>query len=50
VIPVTVPSVVCAYAVVGEREQGTLEPVLTTPIRREEFLIAKVLARSFPRS
>jgi ABC-type Na+ efflux pump permease subunit len=28
VIPVTVPSVVSAYSVVGEREQGTLEPVL----------------------
>jgi ABC-2 type transport system permease protein len=48
VIPVSVPSVVCAYSVVGEREQGTLEPVLTTPIRREEFLIAKALAAFVP--
>ncbi|MGA3218673.1 MAG: ABC transporter permease subunit [Acidimicrobiales bacterium] len=48
VIPVTMPSVVCAYSVVGEREQGTLEPVLTTPIRREEFLIAKALAAFVP--
>ena len=48
VIPVTMPSVVCAYAVVGEREQGTLEPVLSTPIRREEFLIAKALAAFVP--
>jgi ABC-type transport system involved in multi-copper enzyme maturation permease subunit len=47
-IPVTMPSVVCAYAVVGEREQGTLEPVLTTPIRREEFLVAKALAAFVP--
>ena len=31
VIPVTLPSVMSAYSVVGEREQGTLEPVLTTP-------------------
>ena len=30
--------------VAGERQQGTLEPVLTTPIRREEFLIGKALA------
>ena len=44
VIPVTMPSVVSAYSVVGEREQGTLEPLLTTPIRGEEFLIAKALA------
>jgi ABC-type Na+ efflux pump permease subunit len=48
VIPVTMPSVVCAYSVVGEREQGTLEPVLTTPVRREEFLIAKALAAFVP--
>jgi len=48
VIPVTMPSVVSAYSVVGEREQGTLEPVLTTPIRREEFLIAKALAAFVP--
>jgi ABC-2 type transport system permease protein len=48
VIPVTMPSVVCAYSVVGEREQGTLEPVLSTPIRREEFLIAKALAAFVP--
>jgi ABC-type Na+ efflux pump permease subunit len=48
VIPVTMPSVVCAYSVVGEREQGTLEPVLATPIRREEFLVAKALAAFVP--
>jgi len=48
VIPVTMPSVLSAYSVVGEREQGTLEPVLTTPIRREEFLIAKALAAFVP--
>jgi ABC-type transport system involved in multi-copper enzyme maturation permease subunit len=48
VIPVTMPSVVCAYSVVGEREQGTLEPVLSTPISREEFLIAKALAAFVP--
>ena len=48
VIPVMMPSAVSAYSVVGEREQGTLEPVLTTPIRREEFLIAKALAAFVP--
>jgi ABC-type Na+ efflux pump permease subunit len=48
VIPVTMPSVVCAYSVAGEREQGTLEPVLATPVRREEFLIAKALAAFVP--
>jgi ABC-2 type transport system permease protein len=43
-----VPSVVSAYSVVGEREQGTLEPVLITPIRREEFLVGKALAAFVP--
>ena len=47
-IPALVPSIVAGYAVVGEREQGTLEPVLTTPIRREEVLIAKALAVLVP--
>lgn len=47
-IPALVPSIVASYAVVGEREQGTLEPVLTTPIRREELLLAKALAALVP--
>ena len=32
IIPAIVPSSLSAYSVVGEREQGTLEPVLITPI------------------
>lgn len=48
VIPAVVPSTLSAYSVVGEREQGTLEPVLTTPISREEFLIGKALAAFVP--
>jgi len=48
IIPTMVPSALTAYSVVGEREQGTLEPVLTTPIRREEFLIGKALAAFAP--
>src|SRR5262249_15625681 len=47
-IPAFVPVFVAAYAVVGERQQGTLEPVLTTPIRREEFLLGKALAALVP--
>jgi ABC-type transport system involved in multi-copper enzyme maturation permease subunit len=47
-IPAIVPAVVAGYAVVGERQQGTLEPLLTTPIRREEFLLAKALAALIP--
>jgi ABC-type Na+ efflux pump permease subunit len=47
-IPVIIPSQTAAHSVIGEREQGTLEPVLTTPIRREEFLLAKALAAFIP--
>jgi ABC-type transport system involved in multi-copper enzyme maturation permease subunit len=47
-IPALVPSFVAAYAVVGERVQGTLEPILTTPIRREELLLGKALAALLP--
>jgi ABC-type transport system involved in multi-copper enzyme maturation permease subunit len=47
-IPAFVPSALAAYSVVGEREQGTLEPVLTTPVRRDEFLAGKALAILIP--
>jgi len=47
-IPAIVPATLAAYAVVGERQQGTLEPVLTTPIRREELLLGKALASFVP--
>ena len=47
-IPALVPAAVAAYSVVGERQQGTLEPVLSTPIRQEEFLIGKALAALIP--
>ncbi len=48
IIPAIVPSTLAAYSVVGEREQGTLEPVLATPISREEFLVGKALAALVP--
>ena len=47
-IPAIVPSVIATYAVVGERQQGTLEPVLTTPIRRDELVLGKALAAFVP--
>ncbi len=47
-IPVILPSTMAANSVIGEREQGTLEPVLTTPIRREELLIGKAVATFIP--
>ena len=47
-LPAIVPAVVAAYSVAGERQQDTLEPVLTTPIRGEEFLLGKALAALVP--
>src|SRR5688500_10426430 len=47
-IPAVVPSFVAAFSVVGERQQGTLEPLLTTPIRREELLLGKAIAALLP--
>ncbi len=47
-IPAFMPSTLSAYAIVGEREQGTLEAILITPIRREELLIGKALAALIP--
>ena len=47
-IPAVVPTMVAAYTVAAERQQGTLEPVLTTPIRREELLLGKALAVGVP--
>lgn len=47
-IPVLVPATLASYAIVGERLQGTLEPVLSTPIRREELLAGKALAAFVP--
>jgi ABC-type Na+ efflux pump permease subunit len=47
-IPAIVPAAIAAFSVAGERQQGTLEPVLTTPIRREEFILGKGLAVLIP--
>jgi ABC-type transport system involved in multi-copper enzyme maturation permease subunit len=47
-IPALVPAALAASTIVGERQLGTLEPVLSTPIRREEFLLAKALAVLVP--
>jgi ABC-2 type transport system permease protein len=47
-IPAITPALIAAASVVGERQQGTLEPVLTTPIRREELILGKALAALAP--
>ena len=48
IIPVAVPATIAGYAVVGEREAGTLEPFLTTPVTPQEILIGKAIAIAMP--
>ncbi len=47
-IPLLVPVMLAAHAIAGERQQATLEPALTTPIRSEELLLGKALAAFGP--
>lgn len=47
-IPVLAPAVISASSIVTERQLGTLEPMLATPIRRREFVLAKALAPLLP--
>jgi ABC-2 type transport system permease protein len=47
-IAVIMPSTLAAYTVVGEREQGTLEPTLTTPLSEQEFILGKSAAVLIP--
>jgi ABC-type Na+ efflux pump permease subunit len=48
IIPIVIPPVIAAYSVVGERDQGTLEPVLTAPVRGSELLLGKAVAAFLP--
>jgi ABC-2 type transport system permease protein len=48
IVPLVIPPVISSYSVVGERVQGTLEPVLTTPVLREELLLGKATAAFVP--
>ena len=47
-VPMMIPSTIAAYSVIGEREQGTLEPVLCTPVTDRELLAGKALAATVP--
>ena len=48
IVPIVIPPVIAAYSVVGEREQGTLEPVLTAPVSGSELLLGKAAAAFVP--
>jgi ABC-type Na+ efflux pump permease subunit len=48
IVPIVIPPVIAAYSVVGERDQGTLEPTLTTPVSASELLLGKAVAAFVP--
>jgi ABC-type transport system involved in multi-copper enzyme maturation permease subunit len=48
IVPIVIPPVIASYSVVGERDQGTLEPVLTTPLPASELLLGKAAAAFIP--
>lgn len=47
-IPALVPAALAAYSIVGERVQGTLEPLLSTPVQTKELILGKALAVFLP--
>ena len=48
ILPLTIPSSISAYSIVGEKTSRTLEPLLATPITTLELLAAKGLAALLP--
>ncbi len=46
--PIILPAAMAAFTVIGERDQGTIEPLLTLPVEEKQFLFAKVLAIVIP--
>jgi ABC-2 type transport system permease protein len=48
VIPATIPSIIATHSIIGEKQSRTLEPLLATPIRTWELLVAKVVATATP--
>jgi len=48
VIPLIVPITIASYSIVGEKQQRSLEPLLATPIKTWELLLAKALSAAIP--
>lgn len=48
IIPLLVSSVIAAHSVVGEKERGTLETLLYTPVTNRELVLAKLLSSFIP--
>jgi ABC-2 type transport system permease protein len=48
IIPLSIPSAIAAYSIVGEKTSRSLEPLLATPISTLELLLAKSLSAFIP--
>ncbi|MBC7092827.1 ABC transporter permease subunit [Candidatus Bipolaricaulota bacterium] len=48
ILPVMIPVTLAVYSVVGEKEQGTLEPLLATPLADWEIFVGKALVAVVP--
>jgi ABC-2 type transport system permease protein len=48
ILPLSIPSTISAYSVIGEKANRTLEPLLATPISTLELLAGKSLAALLP--
>jgi ABC-2 type transport system permease protein len=47
-MPIILPSVIASFSVVGEKTGQTLEPILATPVKTWELLLAKCLTSLIP--
>lgn len=47
-LPLMLPGLLAAYSIVGEKARHTLEPILATPVRAWELLLAKCLVALIP--
>jgi ABC-2 type transport system permease protein len=48
IVPLAIPITIAAYSVVGEKNDGSLEPLLATPISTSELLASKSIAAAAP--
>jgi len=48
ILPAIIPLAIATYSIIGEKEQGSLEPLLATPISDLELFLGKALASVIP--
>jgi ABC-2 type transport system permease protein len=47
-MPGIMPTLIAAYSIAGEKKNGTLEPMLATPVHATDILLGKTLAAVVP--